>query len=301
MEFDAIEQEIIRAQDVVIQPEHTVRVCLKDGIKALDIVPSQEHVDLESIKDKHWTTLMRYLKTEKLERASKLIALLSGESAHSRKLNTFIFPQLELRIVESAFAEADLGWRTWGAAVLTSKLLLSDFVEIPVNSKILELGSGTGLVGLVLSKHHSDVTLTDYHPSVLSNLRENVQLNASGAKVMQLDWTWFKGEQLSSEVEALRHSIDFLVASDVLYSIEHAECVPRVIKHLLKPSGRVLIVIPLRPRYTEEVSVFQELMANYTVLYEQEYYDPYNQSQFKLPSSTSDLKQGCFYRVLLLQ
>ncbi len=46
---------------------------------------------------------------------------------------------------------------------------------------ILELGSGTGLLGLFLSKLHPKlVVLTDSHPTVLEMLKRNALLNESG-------------------------------------------------------------------------------------------------------------------------
>ncbi|KAN0035845.1 hypothetical protein ACTA71_005136 [Dictyostelium dimigraforme] len=71
-----------------------------------------------------------------------------------------------------------VGMTTWGAAYQLSDFILSN-QNLFVNQKILELGSGTGLVGIILDfiKPLKKVILTDYSPKVLKNLKVNMELN----------------------------------------------------------------------------------------------------------------------------
>jgi predicted nicotinamide N-methyase len=103
--------------------------------------------------------------------------------------------------VRDATLSADaLGSRTWGSAPLLARRLLSPFEAALKHSsqlRILELGAGTGLVGLALALYSqrlgiaAQVALTDYHPDVLSNLHFNASLNAltePSTLVRRLDW-----------------------------------------------------------------------------------------------------------------
>eukprot|EP01133_Synstelium_polycarpum_P012629 gene12629-14826_t len=80
-----------------------------------------------------------------------------------------------------------VGMTTWGAAYL-----LSDFItankDIFTNKHILELGSGTGLVGPVLDTvSPSRVVLTDYSPIVLNNLLDNMVLTTTDSIQLEVD------------------------------------------------------------------------------------------------------------------
>ncbi|KAF8845623.1 hypothetical protein BDN67DRAFT_961214 [Paxillus ammoniavirescens] len=75
---------------------------------------------------------------------------------------------------------------------------------------ILELGSGTGLVGLVAAALGGDVWITDQAP-LLDIMRANVRLNhlESSIAISELNW----GEALSSEIPRP----DMILAADCVY------------------------------------------------------------------------------------
>ena len=84
--------------------------------------------------------------------------------------------------------------------------------------RVLELGSGTGLVGVVAARLGADVTVTDL-PHVLENLEENLRLNqdlvaAAGGSVQAQVLRW--GEE--SDVACLGGNYDVILGADVVYS-----------------------------------------------------------------------------------
>lgn len=102
-------------------------------------------------------------------------------------MTTFCFardPQdVQVTIRDMTLVDDALGGRTWGAA----PLLAAELMQRPrVPGNVLELGAGTGLVGLALAARaaleirstdldgYPSVVLTDHHPTVLSNLKHNV-------------------------------------------------------------------------------------------------------------------------------
>ena len=73
--------------------------------------------------------------------------------------------------------------------------LLCDWLEshpqwLSEQGRSLELGAGVGVAGMLVAKMGAEVTITDFHPRVVSRLRANVALNGLDplASVALLDW-----------------------------------------------------------------------------------------------------------------
>ncbi|KAI8352100.1 putative methyltransferase-domain-containing protein [Blakeslea trispora] len=170
---------------------------------------------------------------ERMERASRLLAHMSGRGGN------------------------DLGFKTWGAApMMAKKLLQENIIPHLADASVLELGTGTGMVGLVCDYlGAAEVHVTDYHPRVLENVAYNIQLNQSRARVSQLD---FVEVALDQAVEWQDRTFDVVIASDLLYEMEHAEHLPLAIDRLMK--NEFYFMIPLRDTHWEEVSRFEQKM-----------------------------------------
>jgi hypothetical protein len=112
-------------------------------------------------------------------------------------------PQISLCLHEPTLTGDDLGHKTWASSYLLSQKLSyianAHFGEFNIH-KVLELGSGTGLLGLAAAAIlQCEATLTDLSP-IIPNLIENATRNESviGARggtvrTEVLDWN-----QLSS-------------------------------------------------------------------------------------------------------
>eukprot|EP00058_Branchiostoma_floridae_P009921 XP_002595409.1 hypothetical protein BRAFLDRAFT_69239 [Branchiostoma floridae] len=104
---------------------------------------------------------------------------------------------------------------------------------------VLELGSGMGLTGLVISSCCSPAhyIYSDCHPNVLANLWENLVLNCKlreeggGSKmsVMCLDWASVTQEELQSLAP------DVIIASDVVFDNELVEYFVLLLLKALRP------------------------------------------------------------------
>ncbi|PWN19169.1 hypothetical protein BCV69DRAFT_313925 [Microstroma glucosiphilum] len=148
--------------------------------------------------------------TDLQEKAAEVLAALCGNPASEPERTRFHFGPVQVLIQDSAITSDALGNRTWGAAPLLSQFLLYKFSSSSQETrrlprKVLELGAGTGLVGLALTAlahelgRSVQVDLTDYHPHVLENLRINALLNEEEWKskateesvavsISRLDW-----------------------------------------------------------------------------------------------------------------
>lgn len=184
---------------------------------------------------------------------------------------------LNLSIHEPALSEDNLGLKTWAASFLLAQRLplLKNTLLAAVESEspILELGSGTGLVGLAAAAvFQCNALLTDL-PAIVPNLARNVLTNVDviaehngSAQAAILDWT-SPGTILpvSSVMIGLdanqdpppsqpKHSFTMIMAADPIYSSSHPTLlVNAIMYHLSRESGsKVVIEIPLREAYVAE-------------------------------------------------
>lgn len=159
------------------------------------------------------------------------------QSSHSLSLSTC--GQL-LSILQSPSSMGTPG--VTGAVMWDSGVVLSKFIEHAVDSKrlilkgkkVVELGSGCGLVGCVAAILGASVILTDLHDR-LKLLKKNVdanvgdQGNARGtARVMELTW----GDDLDPVF--VNPLPDFVIGSDVIYN---EDAVRDLLQTLLLLSG----------------------------------------------------------------
>ncbi len=125
-------------------------------------------------------------------------------------------------------------------------------------SKILELGSGTGFLGISLLRlglvHPGRrFIFTDGHDRVLEALRHNCEVNLDGSpcEVVNLDWAGFRGD------EDFARDVDLVVASDVVYDPSVVGPLARTVEILLKKCGakdaRALVASTIRNPLTLEL------------------------------------------------
>ncbi|KAF8929989.1 hypothetical protein BGZ58_008533 [Dissophora ornata] len=144
------------------------------------------------------------------ERVASCLTHFCGRAASGAMTRTWTYkttPPQSLQIHDPSFTEGDVGFKTFGSAYLLSKHIahgdipqLQPWTSTTSSSsslpppKILELGSGTGLVGfaatLFSNSRGPKVILSDYHPNVLSTLRHNSTLNHLDTRcdIRLLDW-----------------------------------------------------------------------------------------------------------------
>ncbi|KAI4194135.1 MAG: hypothetical protein LQ346_003762 [Caloplaca aetnensis] len=204
---------------------------------------------------------------------------------------TFLIPAtaatnaVSITLHEPSLTADNLGHKTWLASFLLAKRLPSLGSHIPVlnnrrsptsKPRVIELGAGTGLVGLaVAALFDADVHLTDL-PAIVPNLRFNVDTSLSntsgGAKgrisVGALDWSDLPCYEAKPEMQ-----YDLVVAADPLYSPQHPAWLVAAIECVLKKqdqAARVVIELPLREAYMPEAENFKTRMKALGLLIEAE-------------------------------
>jgi predicted nicotinamide N-methyase len=220
-------------------------------------------------------------KEEIWNQASSRLSERSGRTAMGAISRTFRIPSLnssfEISIHEPALTGDDLGLKTWAASYLLAKRLHT--LRIPLQTReqrlsVLELGSGTGLVGLAMAGLGADVTLTDL-PSIHANLARNHQSNVTtiaqnggSARTGVLDWTKPTICELipvptdCSKNELITTKFPLVLAADSLYSPEHPHMLVNAIEAWLSDDkdSRVIVEFPYRDAYLPEIKTFRDRM-----------------------------------------
>jgi predicted nicotinamide N-methyase len=214
------------------------------------------------------------------EAASLRLAERSGRTAMPAISRTFtILTQtnsFDLSIYEPSLTGDSLGFKTWAASFLLSRRLKHIDLPRPINGQLraLELGSGTGLVGMALAGiTGASVLLTDL-PEIESNLVRNVEQNVAAiierggqAQTAILDWT--SPSEIIMSTSSTEPGLDaatlssvttekfpLVVAADSIYSAEHPDMLVGAIKTWLAPgsTSRVVMEMPRREGYEAELN-----------------------------------------------
>lgn len=196
------------------------------------------------------------------EAASRRLSERSGRTALPSMTRSFhVNDHLTLHLYEPSLTEDSLGLKTWTSSVLLAKRLDSLGKHLPVGRpRVLELGAGTGLVGLATASiwQHavSEVVLTDL-PEIVPNLKRNIELNTDNdlttnrARVTSRVLDWNDEFDLPTSTEP---PYPLIVAADPIYSIDHPRMLLGAITRWLDPSpdSRFILELPLRLGYEKE-------------------------------------------------
>ncbi|KAJ3716314.1 hypothetical protein DFJ43DRAFT_1006875 [Lentinula guzmanii] len=248
--------------------------------------------------------------------AAALLAICAGTASAGTVQRRFEFAggriQIELNDVplstDASNGDYDyfgsVGAQTWGGAFVLAEEIADnsitffpDIAQVDVDDvpeaqepfRVLELGAGTGLVSLVAGKvamlnysggRKVDIFATDYYPSVLDNLKANIEANFPSSIISSLnitsrflDWSSFSSFDITPDASASLPpnnlgTFDLILGADIIYEPLHASWIRRVVENTLRKnnngngggSGQGLfhLVIPLRPSFVAESSTIEQ-------------------------------------------
>ena len=133
-----------------------------------------------------------------------------------------------------------------GCQVWLGALLLCDYVtensDVFSGQHVLELGSGTGLLAVVLSQFVESLCCTDYCDEILNLCRRNLKNNKSfdntnkGVSVQKLDWL------ADVDYEKINRNSKIIVAADCFYDCQLTKAffktLLKVVVYLLEGSSK---------------------------------------------------------------
>jgi predicted nicotinamide N-methyase len=128
------------------------------------------------------------------------------------------------------------GIALWPSSIALAHDLVSRAGDLR-GGRVLELGAGTGLPGIVAASLGAQVVQTDRDELAMSACKRNGERNRiDGVEHRLTDWTaWADAGQY-----------DWIIGSDILYGVELHPHLRRIFESNLAPGGRVLLSDPFR-------------------------------------------------------
>jgi len=184
----------------------------------------------------------------------KALGMTDEERYFTREIESF-----DRTIVIKQDLSGELGATVWDAGLVLAKYF-ENTTTFPVGhfkgKRVLELGAGTGVVGIILAALGAKVLLTD-RSHLLPLLRENIQTNKCErrAKAETLEW--------GSDISSLSPPFDYVIASDVVAGC-YSEDFPKLVKTLSDVSDRdTKILLSYEMRGKKDLEFFQLLKEGF--------------------------------------
>ncbi|TGJ87569.1 hypothetical protein E0Z10_g1192 [Xylaria hypoxylon] len=206
------------------------------------------------------------------EEASRCLSQRCGRAGMSEITRRWPFQNrqvpFELIVREPSITGDSLGHKTWGSSFLMAQLLDSlisgSLAHLLTpgrreSLKILELGSGTGLLGIAAAAMwQAEVVLSDL-PNIMPNLDYNIEQNR--AAVEQLGGNLSSGVLVwgseSGNDAKFSHGNRFniILVADGVYDDNHPDLLPSAIREQLSDDSdsRAIVMVPIRDEATKRL------------------------------------------------
>lgn len=135
-------------------------------------------------------------------------------------------------------------WSYFGQ-IWSSGRVLAEYVDsIDLHGqRVLEVGCGLALPGIVLHRRVADIVVSDWHPECVVFLQENLRLNMLGPlRYQDVDW---------SAPNPRLGTFDLIIGSDVLYERNHPHQLADFFARHTEPKAEVLMIDPRRGQVSQ--------------------------------------------------
>ncbi|PSR87186.1 putative methyltransferase-domain-containing protein [Coniella lustricola] len=247
--------EIFKHQDTTTQHQREIAAYLSAVIKS-----ELAWIDDDEDKETIWTE------------ASKRFSERCGRSAMGEIVRRWPFESddyqpFDLIVREPPLTGDNLGLKTWGSSYVLAQMLhtigetsLSHLLRKDSSRPpVLELGSGTGLLGLAAAATWQTLVILTDLPEIMSNLAYNVSQNRATIeerggtmKAGALTWGGNGGDEIDPVLFTTKNSFRIIIVADPLYDDVHPGLLAGAIDEQLSydQEARAMVMVPQRDATT---------------------------------------------------
>jgi len=208
--------------------------------RVLSTIAKNESILLE-LKSMGTLSRMEYLRTGQIPRVSREMDVAIDNIYHCVRLFGLgpnpednsedpIYERV-VTIKQEKFKRCGVGHRLWPAAFIMSRWIFEN-KDIFKGKKVLEVGCGPALAGLVVAPYCESVLMTDYLDIILKMVDKNIQLNKiSNAKSAYINWEEVAEEKIRDEDIP---ECDIIIGSDVVYGASLAISLGKTLAKFIK-------------------------------------------------------------------
>jgi predicted nicotinamide N-methyase len=141
----------------------------------------------------------------------------------------------------------------WAKAWEASWVLADFLAGLPAEpgKRLIEIGCGLGLVGVVAASFGHKVIMTEHNPDAIEFARVNAEINhCADMEIIDLDWT----------SPGLYGRFDYIVGSEVVYHEKDFEPLRNLFERLLEPGGEVILCEGVR---RTSLDFFKEMQRHF--------------------------------------
>jgi predicted nicotinamide N-methyase len=140
-----------------------------------------------------------------------------------------------------AFEHFPYGFLLWEAAVGLARMLAAE-PALVAGKRVLELGAGVGMPGIVARSLGAEVWQTDHQAAALTLAQQNARQNGVDG-IMQFLGDWRSWTHLTH--------YDVILGADIMYERAMFFYLEQIFNRCLAPGGRLLLSDPGRPQALE--------------------------------------------------
>ncbi|NNF97753.1 MAG: methyltransferase [Desulfobacteraceae bacterium] len=159
---------------------------------------------------------------------------------------------------DDALKDFPLWAKMWEASVILSNFL-SKMPALP-DEKMLELGAGLGVVGIVAAAFGHKVTMTEYNTDALNFAHANAELNNSeNITIAALDWN----------NPAVDGEFDVIIGSEITFNKNNFNNIYKLLRRYLKSDGRAILAEGMRAsglEFYKTMSAHFDIKARKTIM-----------------------------------
>jgi len=149
-----------------------------------------------------------------------------------------------LTVSISEVMQEEYGLYVWPCSIVLAEYIWQNRQRF-AGARVLEIGAGTALPGVVAAKIGAAVVLTDREdqPQVLENMRRTCTLNGISCEIQGLSWGQWNAASFT-----LRHPLQIVLGADVLYANKDFDDLFATVKFLLQGMPDSVFITTYQPR-----------------------------------------------------